>query len=237
MRTRKRSKSEIPADAPGSDPFRLNGRASESNPIRRKNKEMRIRSVQTILGVSSTQGELVRQSLRLARLLVICVGLVFTASAAPSFSQQPATPQNPPSSTIPDVKCVIGLENIKPGATGTLASLPTGLEFTTGNKKAAITISSIQDVFTGRESRQDVSGMGGTLVEAAIPYGGGRFVSLFSHKVDVLAVEYVDSDGGFHGAIFVLSAGKATAFKNQLVAQGAKVSTHVEAPEPKEQKQ
>jgi hypothetical protein len=54
--------------------------------------------------------------------------------------------------------------------------------------------------------------------------------------VDVLAVEYVDSNGGFHGAIFVLSAGKATEFKNQLVAHGAKVSTHVEAPEPKEQK-
>jgi hypothetical protein len=138
---------------------------------------------------------------------------------------------------IPDVKCVIGLENIKPGASGTLSSLPTGLEFSTGKKKADITTSSIQDVFTGRESRQDVSGMGGTLVEAAIPYGGGRFVSLFSHKVDVLAVEYVDSNGGFHGAIFVLSAGKATAFKNQLVAQGAKVSTHVEALEPKEQKQ
>jgi hypothetical protein len=137
---------------------------------------------------------------------------------------------------IPGVKCVIGLENIKPGTTGTLASLSAGLEFTAGNKKASITISSIQDVFTGQESRQDVSGMGGTLVEAAIPYGGGRFVSLFSHKVDVLGVEYVDSNGGFHGAIFVISAGKATAFKDQLIAQGAKVSKHVEAPEAKEQK-
>jgi hypothetical protein len=137
---------------------------------------------------------------------------------------------------IPDVKCVIGLENIKPGSTGTLTSLPTGLEFATQKKKAAIPISSIQDVFTGRESRQDVSGMGGSLVKAAIPYGGGRVVSLFSHNVDVLAVEYVDSNGGFHGVIFVLSAGKATALKNQLIAQGAKVSTHIEAPEPKEQK-
>jgi hypothetical protein len=54
--------------------------------------------------------------------------------------------------------------------------------------------------------------------------------------VDVLAVEYVDSNGGFHGAIFVLSAGKAAAFKDQLVAQGAKVSTHVQPPEPNEPK-
>jgi hypothetical protein len=175
--------------------------------------------------------------LRLGGVLVFGLGMVLTSTARPSLSRQPATPQNPSNSIIPDVKCVIGLENIKPGAKGTLDLLPTGLEFSAGKKKADIATSSIQDVFTGSESRQDVSGMGGTLVEAAIPYGGGRVVSLFSHKVDVLAVEYVDSDGGFHGAIFVLSAGKATSFKDQLVAHGAKVSTHVEAPEPKEQKQ
>jgi hypothetical protein len=58
-------------------------------------------------------------------------------------------------------------------------------------------------------------------------------VSLFSHKVEVLTVEYVDSNGGFRGTIFVLSTGKATVFKDQLVAHGAKVTTHVE---PKEQK-
>jgi len=197
---------------------------------------MKTRGAQNIPGVPHTRGEFVRQSLWLGGLLVFAVALVLNATAAPSFSRQSAAPQNSPSSTIPDVKCVIGLENIKPGAKGTLASLPDGLEFTAGKKKADITTSSIQDVFTGQESRQNVSGMRGTLVETAIPYGGGRFVSLFSHKVDVLAVEYVDSDGGFHGAIFVLSAGKATAFKNQLVAQGAKVSTHVDAPGPKERK-
>jgi hypothetical protein len=237
MRTRLRSKSEIPTYAPSRHPYRLSGRASTTNPVRGRNKEMKAKSVKIFPGLSTTRGGFVRRSLWSGSLLVLGVGLVLTATAAPSFSRQSATPQSLPNNTIPDVKCVIGLENIKPGATGTLSSLPSGLEFTAGNKKAAITISSIQDVFTGRESRQDVSGVGGTLVEAAIPYGGGRFVSLFSHRVDVLAVEYVDSNGGFHGAIFVLSAGKATAFKNQLVAQGAKVSTHVEAPEPKEQKQ
>jgi hypothetical protein len=197
---------------------------------------MKTRSVQIAPRVSRTRGELIRRSLWLGGLLVFGVALILAPTSAPSFSRQSATAQNPPGSTIPDVKCVIGLENIKPGAKGTLTSVPTGLEFTTEKKMAEITTSSIQDIFTGRESRQDVGGMGGTLVETAIPYGGGRFVSLFSHKVDVLTVEYADSKGGFHGAIFVLSAGKATALKNQLVAQGAKVSTHVDAPEPKEQK-
>jgi hypothetical protein len=236
MRTSEGAKPEFATHVTGRDPHRLTGRASAINPIRRRNKDMKTRSVQITSGVSSTRREHVRRSLWLGGLLVFGVSLVLAATAAPSLNSQSATPQNPPSNMIPDVKCVIGLENIKPGTTGTLTSLPTGLEFTTEKKKADITTSSIQDVFTGQDSRQDVGGMGGTLVKAAIPYGGGRVVSLFTHQVDVLTVEYLDTNGGLHGAIFVLSAGKAAAFRNQLVAQGAKVSRHVEAPEPKEQK-
>jgi hypothetical protein len=198
---------------------------------------MKTRSVQFFSGARNISDEFVRRSLWPVAFLVIGVGMALSVTAAPSFSRTSANPQDLSGSKIPGVKSVIGLENIKPGTTGTLTSLPTGLEFSTGKAKADIATPSIQDVFTGQESRQDVTGMGGTLVEAAIPYGGGRFVSLFSHKVDVLTVEYVDSNGGFHGAIFVLSADKATVFRNQLIAQGAKATIHVEAPEPKEQKQ
>ncbi len=197
---------------------------------------MKNRSVRINSGVPRPSNEFFRRLVSLGGQLLFGAGLALTVAAAPSISRQPATPQNPSDSVIPEVKCVIGLEAIKPGAKGTLSSVPTGLEFSTGKKKIDIATSSIQDVFTGQESRQDVSGMGGTLVEAAIPYGGGRVVSLFSHKVDVLAVEYEDSNRGFHGAIFVLSAGKAADFKNQLVARGAKVSKHVGPVEPKELK-
>jgi hypothetical protein len=197
---------------------------------------MKTGEVQLIAEASSTRRASVRGSLWLGGLLAFGAALLLTATAAPTFGRQSTPPTNLSGSPIPGVKCVIGLEDIKPGAKGTLASLPDGLEFTAGKKKADIAISSIQDVFTGQESRQDVGGMSGTLVKAAIPYGGGRVVSLFSHNVDVLDVEYMDSNGGFHGAIFVLSAGKATAFKNQLVAQGAKVSPHVDAPGPKGEK-
>ena len=196
---------------------------------------MKTRGAQIPPGVSSIHGQPVRRPLWRGALPVLSAGLLLAGTAALSFSRQSATPGNP-GNMILDAKCVIGFENIKPGAKGTLTSLPTGLEFKAGKKQADITTSSIQDIFTGRESRQDVSGMGGTLVETAIPYGGGRFVSLFSHKVDVLTVEYADSTGGFHGAIFVLSAGKAAGLKDQLVAQGAKVSTHVSVPEPGEAK-
>jgi len=207
-----------------------------ANQVRRRNKQMKTRSAHINPGVSSNRREIVRRSLRLAGLLVFAVAVVLAATAVPVFSRQPATPQASQSTSIPNVKCVIGLENIKPNTRGTLSLLPTGLEFATDKNKVDISTASIQDIFTGQESRQDVSGAGGTLVKAAIPYGGGRIVSLFSHGVEVLTVEYVDSNGGFHGTIFVLAAGKATVFKNQLVAQGAKVTTHVEPPEPKEQR-
>jgi hypothetical protein len=197
---------------------------------------MKSRGVHIFPGFSSTRSEIVWRSLSLGGLLVFGVALVLAATAAPSFGRQSAAAQNSPGSTILEAKCVIGLEDIKPGAKGTLASLPTGLEFTAGKKKADITISSIQDVFTGQDTKQDVGGMSGTLVKAAIPYGGGRVVSLFTHNVDVLTVEYLDSGGGFHGTIFVLPASKAEAFRNQLIAQGAKVSKHVDPLGPREQK-
>ena len=197
---------------------------------------MKTRSAQINPGVSSKQHEIVRRSLQLVGLLVFAVAGVFVATAALASSRQLATPQAAQSTSIPHVKCVIGLENIKPNTKGTLSLLPTGLEFATGKNKVDISTASIQDILTGQESRQDVSGPAGTLAKAAIPYGGGRIVSLFSHQVEVLTVEYVDSNGGFHGTVFVLSSGKATVLKDQLVAQGAKVTPHVEPPEQKEQK-
>jgi len=163
------------------------------------------------------------------------IAVVFVAMARSAFSQQLATPQASQTTSVPHVKCVIGLENIRPNMKGTLSLLPNGLEFATGKNKVDISTASIQDIFTGQESRQDVSGPAGTVAKAGIPYGGGRIVSLFSHNVEVLTVEYVDSNGGFHGTVFVLSPGKATVLKNQLVAQGAKVTNHVQPP-PQEQK-
>ena len=197
---------------------------------------MKTRSAQINPGVSGKQREIVRRLLQPPGLLVFAVAVIFVATAGPAFSQQLATPQASQSTLMQHVKCVIGLENIKPNTKGTLSLLPSGLEFEAGKKKVDISTASIQDIFTGQESRQDVSGPAGTLAKAAIPYGGGRIVSLFSHKVEVLTVEYLDANGGFHGTVFVLSEGRATEFKDQLVAQGAKVSTHVEPPQPKEQK-
>jgi hypothetical protein len=198
---------------------------------------MKNRSARISPGVSSKQRVIVQRSLQLVGLLAFAVAWAFVATAAFASRRQLAIPHASQSLSISHVKCVIGLENIKPNTKGTLSLLPTGLEFATSKNKVDVTTASIQDIFTGQESRQDVSGPAGTLAKTAIPYGGGRIVSLFSHQVEVLTVEYVDSNGGFHGTVFVLPSGKATVLKDQLVAQGARVTPHVEPPEQKEQKQ
>lgn len=197
---------------------------------------MKIRSAEVSPGVSGNPGSKVRRSLRLAGVAVFAVAVVIAVAASPVFSRQPAAPQASPTSTISGVQCVIGCENIKPNKKGTISVVPTGLQFATDKDTAAISTASIEDIFVGNQSRQDVTGAG-KAVTMAIPYGGGRIVSLFSHKVQVLTVEYTDTYGGFHGAIFVLPEGQAASFRDQLVAQGAKVTPHVEAPEPTEVKQ
>ena len=78
--------------------------------------------------------------------------------------------------------------------------------------------------FVGEQSKQ-VGGVPMTLGKAAVPFGGGRVVSLFSHKdYDILSLEYVDTNMGLHGAIFQLNKGQGGILRNELVAGGAHVS-------------
>ena len=45
-----------------------------------------------------------------------------------------------------------------------------------------------------------------------------------------MTLEYVDVDGGFHGAIFELKKGQGEAFRNELVAKGVRVSDSEDEP-------
>jgi hypothetical protein len=88
-----------------------------------------------------------------------------------------------------------------------------------------VKIGSIQDIFVEDEDRQ-VGGTAMTLAKTAAPYGGGRVVSLFAHKkYDFFTVEYLDRNGGFHGAIFQLEKGQGQTFQKDLVANGAHISS------------
>ena len=76
----------------------------------------------------------------------------------------------------------------------------------------------------GEQDRQ-VGGIPMMLAKTAAPYEGGRVISLFSHKkYDTLTLEYVDSNGALHGAIFQLNKGKGQVLRSELEAAGAHIS-------------
>ena len=123
---------------------------------------------------------------------------------------------------------LLGFANAAKNAKGTLAIQPDTLQFQkSGRPGVQIKIGSIQDVLVGERSRE-IGGIPMTLGKAALPYSGGRVVSLFAHKkYDTLTLEYLDGDGGFHGAVFELKKGQAEHFRDELVRRGARVSnTH-----------
>ena len=177
-----------------------------------------------------------RVSIREAAPALALLAASFVVLCAPAaFSGQADKPQAKDVTTAENTQCVVGCEGIKHGATGTLAVEANTVRFEHEKQKAEISIGSIQDIYLGNESRQNITGAG-KVVTMAIPYGGGRLLSLFSHKVEVMTVEYIDANGGFHGAVFVLPAGHATYMKKVLVAQGAKTTEHMAEPEEKEEK-
>ncbi len=161
--------------------------------------------------------------------LIGCSLLVVVAfllgSPAPVFGQQPEPSPASAVEAVPDATHVLGLENIKRGARGRLALAGNTLRFEVGRATAEVSIPSVQDVFTGQDSRQLVRGKKGTVAKLAMPYGSGRALSLFgSAKIDVLTLEYRDPNGGLHGVIFTLPKGQAAAVKRHLVKQGAHAS-------------
>jgi len=129
---------------------------------------------------------------------------------------------------------LLGFESAPDNASGTLSIQENALQFQKDGKPAVqVKIASVQDVFLGEESRQ-VGGLPMTLGKTAAPFGGGRVVSLFAHKkYDTVSLEYVDANGGAHGAIFQLNKGQGEILKNELISRGAHVS-HRESESTKE---
>ena len=164
-------------------------------------------------------------------LFLLAVGVPLLFSPVPARGQAAGTSPATPSVVQTDVKLVIGGETVKNHSMGTLSVVGNSLQFAAGKKKMEVEASSILDISTNEDSRQDVTGAA-HLATMAIPYGGGRILSLFSHQVDVLTVEFKNANGGFHGAVFVLAQGQAAPFKKQLVAMGAKASLPLAEPAP-----
>jgi hypothetical protein len=84
-------------------------------------------------------------------------------------------------------------------------------------------LSAIQGAFLSQEDKQ-VGGMPMALGRAATPYGGGSVIGLFAHKkYDFMTLEYFDSNGGFHGAIYKLNKGQGQVLADELGAKGVLV--------------
>ncbi len=129
---------------------------------------------------------------------------------------------------------VMGFEGVHNNSNGKLNLSSDGLQFqpSEGGAGSEIKLSAIREITVGEEDRQ-VGGVPMMVGKAAIPYSGGRFVSLFSHKkYDSLTVEYTDANGGLHGAIFRIAKGSGEGYRKELIAKGAHGSSGVEEVKP-----
>jgi hypothetical protein len=151
--------------------------------------------------------------------------LLLSLSAA-LIGQTQSDAQTPGPASATHVTQVLGFEGSKHNATGDLKIQNGVMQFQhDGSTAVQVSISSIQDIFVEDGDKQ-VGGTPMMLAKSAAPFGGGRVVSLFAHKkYDFLTVEYLDNNGGFHGAIFQLDKGQGQTFKKDLVANGAHISS------------
>lgn len=118
---------------------------------------------------------------------------------------------------------VTGLTGIKKDTKGTLTVENGTLTFASSKSSCDVSAVSIQDAVTGNDSQRVIRGTMGTLTMLA-PYGAGRAISLLRNKIDTLTIQYRDSNGGLHGAVFTMPVGKAELIKESLLAQGAHTS-------------
>jgi hypothetical protein len=151
--------------------------------------------------------------------VLICCGL-----AAPA--QHMTQPGNTSASFSTRATHLLGFANARNNSTGTLSVQNDSLQFQQNGKPGArVKIVLVRGVFLGAESKQ-VGGLPMTLGKTAAPFGSGRVVSLFAHKkYDTLSLEYVDADGGIHGAIFQLTKGQGELVRNELIARGVTTSS------------
>jgi len=166
-------------------------------------------------------GDPVLTSLLLRGGLALLILLVWSLTTANGQSQPETSIAN---SSIP-VKHVLGFQGVKRNSSGGLSIQDDVLRFLRdGSSAAQISIGSIHNISLSETDKQ-VGGVPMMLGKTAVPFGGGRVVSLFSHKkYDSLTIEYLDSIGGFHGAIFQLAKGQGQTFKDDLIAHGAHIT-------------
>jgi hypothetical protein len=164
---------------------------------------------------------------RIGRALA-CLALVAWSSAA-LMAQSDGGIKTPTSGSPVHVTHILGFQRIPHNANGDLSIQGGTLRFQkSGGPGAQISVGSIQEVSLGASDKQ-VGGVPLALGRTAAPFGGGRVVALFSHKkYDTLTLEYLDTTGALHGAIFQLNKGQGQGLKTELIAEGAQSTPKAE---------
>lgn len=157
--------------------------------------------------------------------------LILLVGSSALLGQNSSTAKGPTAVSSIGATHVLGFETAPNNANGKLSIEDGALQFhRTEGPAVRVNIGSIQEVLLGVEDKQ-VGGTPMALGRAAAPFGGGRVVGLFSHKkYDTVTLEYLDANGGFHGAIFQLNKGKGELLKSQLIASGAHLTEASEQP-------
>ena len=146
---------------------------------------------------------------------------LWLCSGSCAVAQSTAVPANTRALFSTRVTHLLGLPETKHNCNGTLSIQDNVLQFEPNGKPGVqVNMASILDLSSSDESKQ-VGGLPMKIGKAVAPYGGGRVVSLFAHKkYDTLTLEYVDGDGGVHGAIFQLKKGQGELLNDELLARG-----------------
>jgi hypothetical protein len=129
------------------------------------------------------------------------------------------------STSVVPARAILGFEGIANNATGDLSIQGEDLAFKpSSGTMARIPLSSIQNVFLSQQDKQ-IGGTPMVLGKAATPFGGGRAIGLLAHKkYDFVTLEYLDSNGGFHGMIWQMNKGQGEVFGSELETKSVHVT-------------
>ncbi len=167
--------------------------------------------------------------LRIAWTMACLMVLILSSTAG--LAQDPNGVKNPSGAYNIRATHVLGLEGISNNANGSLSIQDNTLQFQKDEgRPIRVSLDSIQGAFVGEADKQ-VGGVPMTVGKVAAPYGGGRLIGLFAHKkYDTLTLEYLDANGGFHGAIFQLTKDQGQVLTNELVARGVNITRAEDQP-------
>jgi hypothetical protein len=145
--------------------------------------------------------------------------------AASVVAQDPDLAKTAPSHSVLRARAVLGLEGIANNSMGELSIQDDTFIFSRREgPPVRMPLTAIRDAFLSQEDKE-VGGTPMALGRAGVPFSGGRVIGLFAHKkYDFLTLEYLDSNGGYHGTVYQLKKGQGQVLAGELAAKGVRVS-------------